>query len=278
MKTVLITGASSGFGYATTLLLAQKGYTVYAGVRDLQKKESLELKGHDSIHVIKLDVTQQADIDNLKDIAPNIDILINNAGLGYLGATEEFAIEEIKEQFEINFYGAIRLIKRIAPFMRKRKQGRIINVSSISGLISFPIYGVYSASKFALEAYSESLRFELRPFHVHVALIEPGSFLTGFTSNRHMPQAQSDPNSDYYPLTHTYFENFKTFNKTKNHASLSKILGPERVARRILKVIESPNPPFHNLIGGDAHFLYTVYRRLPQWLKDFFLAHIFKWK
>ena len=282
MKTVLITGASSGFGYVTTLLLARKGYTVYAGVRNLEKKESLELqeiakKEHLSLNVIQLDVTKQSHIDDLKKIADSIDILINNAGIGFLGPTEEFTVEEVKDQFDINFFGVVRMIRAIVPSMRKKKRGMIINISSLNGLISFPLYGVYSSSKFALETYSESLRFELQPFNVKVALVEPGSFVTNFTKNKYFPQAQSDRNSPYISLTHHFFRIFKKFEDLKYNPLLYSFVSPDRIAERILAIIESSHPSLHNIVGIQAHSLVILNTILPRWIKNYLLRKAYRW-
>lgn len=283
MKTILITGASSGFGYVTALLLARKGYAVYASVRNIESKSAQDLQKiavqeNLSMTLVKLDVTSQKDIDKLAHIAGVVDVLINNAGIGFLGAAEEFTIDEVKEQFEVNFFGTIRMIQMVLPEMRKKKKGLIINISSLNGHVSFPLYGVYSSSKFALETYSEALRFELHPFHIYVSLVEPGAFITNFTKNRHFPAAQAHPESVYIPLTKRFFRIFNRFEQLKHNSIWYYFVNPERVAEKILRIIETPTPKLHNPVGIQAHGLIFLNNILPHSVKEFLLRQVYHWK
>jgi len=190
MKNAVITGSSSGFGNLTTLLLARKGYKVWATMRHTEtknapKKEELLAiaKREDlSISVIELDVTKDASVTNaIRTIVREdnkIDHLVNNAGYMFVGITEAYTIAQAKDQFETNFFGILRMVKAVAPHMRKRKEGLIVNVTSIAGRLTFPYFGIYCASKHAVEAYSQALRYELAPWGIEVSLVEPGPFGT----------------------------------------------------------------------------------------------------
>jgi short-subunit dehydrogenase len=183
MKSVCITGASSGFGEESLKAFADKGYKVFGTMRDIStrnsdKKSSLESYS-DNISIIEMDVTSDDSVTNALDEIGPIDVLINNAGIMYLGITEAFSIDQAREQMETNYYGAIRTIQAVLPGMRATKSGLIINTSSIVGRVSPPFFGTYSATKHAIEAYSQALRYEVSPFGVDVALVEPGPFGTG---------------------------------------------------------------------------------------------------
>ncbi len=190
MKNVVITGSSSGFGYLTTLLLARKGYKVWATMRNAETKNSskneellaIAKKENLNISVIELDVTKDESVTNaIQSIISEdnrIDYLVNNAGYMFVGITEAYSIAQAKDQFETNFFGILRMVKAVAPQMRKQKEGLIINVTSIVGRLIFPYFGIYSASKHAVEAYSQALRYELAPFGIEVSLVEPGPFGT----------------------------------------------------------------------------------------------------
>ena len=182
-KTVVITGASSGFGEGAARAFAGRGYRVWGTMRDTggrnaAKKEALEASSS-AISIIEMDVTSDASVARafaaIHDAGP-IDVLINNAGIMYIGMTEAYSVAQAQEQMETNYYGAIRAIQAVLPAMRAAGSGLIINTSSIAGRVSVPFFGTYCATKHALEAYSQSLRYEVAPFGVDVALIEPGPF------------------------------------------------------------------------------------------------------
>lgn len=185
-KTAIVTGSSSGFGMLTVIELALKGFTVIATMRDINKSESLltlakENKVEDFIHVQPLDVTSSESIQFFRGTLgnyPAVNVLVNNAGFALGGFSEQLFVDEYRRQFETNFFGVIAVTQAVLPLMRAKKQGRIINISSISGRLGFPGLSAYVASKYALEGYSESLRLELKPFGIDVSLIEPGSYQT----------------------------------------------------------------------------------------------------
>ena len=181
-KIVLITGASSGIGKACAEFLNQKGYHVFGTSRQANKSTS------NSFEMIPMDINDDESVEKtikyVLEKAGRIDILVNNAGYGISGSIEDTSIIKAKEQFETNFFGIHRICREILPFMRKQNYGYIINISSIGGLISLPFQGLYCASKFALEGWTEALRMEVDSFGIKVVLIEPGDIKTLFTSKR----------------------------------------------------------------------------------------------
>lgn len=196
MKNIIITGSSSGFGLKAAKDFADKGYKVFATMRkpdgkNAQKKA--ELEGHSASHikVVDMDVTNDASvkeaIGGIIAEAGAIDILINNAGIMYLGITEAFSVEQAHFQMETNYYGAIRVMQAVLPSMRKAGSGLIINTSSLVGRISPPFFGTYTATKHALEGYSQALRYEVSPFGVDIVMVEPGPFGTGLLASGQVP-------------------------------------------------------------------------------------------
>ena len=180
-KTVLITGGSAGIGMIAARSLAEKGYTVYAAARRLEKMEPLKASG---VHPVRIDLTDSASIKSgLKEIlslSGGIDILINNAGYGSYGAVEDVPIEEARRQFEVNLFGLAELTRAVLPGMREKKKGRIINISSIAGRIHTPFAAWYHASKHALEGFNSCLRTEVSPYGIDVVSIQPGPIRTGW--------------------------------------------------------------------------------------------------
>ncbi len=175
-KTVLVTGASAGIGKATAIYLAQNGYNVYGAARRTDKMEILKNHG---ITPIALDVTKEesvvACVNHILQEEGSIDILVNNAGFGLEGAIEDISMDDARYQLEVNVFGAMRLTQLVLPHMRENRYGKIVNISSVGGKIVFPLGGWYHASKFALEALSDSMRNEVREFGVDVIVIEPGA-------------------------------------------------------------------------------------------------------
>jgi NAD(P)-dependent dehydrogenase (short-subunit alcohol dehydrogenase family) len=202
-KTAIVTGSSSGFGLLCVIELALRGFTVIATMRDTNKAKALidvakEKQVEKYIQVTSLDVISSDSIRQFKLFLENyshIDVLVNNAGFAVGGFSEELSLEDYRRQFETNFFGVIAVTNAVLPIMRAKKQGRIINMSSISGRIGFPGLSAYSASKHALEGYSESLRFEVRPFGIDVSLIEPGSYQTNIWTS--VDQLANNPDSPY---------------------------------------------------------------------------------
>ncbi|MDN5213412.1 SDR family oxidoreductase [Fulvivirgaceae bacterium BMA12] len=188
---VVVTGSSNGIGYLTVLTLARQGHRVFATMRGTEgknankKHELLEIAKKENllIEVVELDVTSDDSVNQATDLiiksAGNVDVLINNAGIMYVGVTEAYSLSQVQQQFDTNFFGAVRVSKAFLPHMREKGSGLIVNVSSLAGRLAFPYFGVYCASKWALEAYSESLKYELAPFGIDVSIVEPGPFPSG---------------------------------------------------------------------------------------------------
>lgn len=244
-QVVLITGATDGLGKAAALLLAARGYRVFAAGRSPEKRAQLDAVARQkklSLKSIELDVCDDASVQEavryVLSKAGAIDVLINNAGIGYMGTVEDLLAEDWRRQFETNFFGVLRVTQAVLPHMRERRSGRILMMSSVAGLVTVPAQGAYSSSKFALEALSNSLRLEMYSFGVEVILIEPGYIVTG------IQQAALE-------LTKGYTDKFKTgpyaylyarFMASANDARARSKTTPEECARVILQAIEAPRP------------------------------------
>jgi len=195
MKNIIITGSSNGFGLKAAKDFADKGNKVYATMRNPNGKNAnakADLESHSTnIKVVDMDVTDEASVKEAMATilaeAGSVDVLINNAGIMYLGITEAFSVEQAKFQMETNYFGAIRVMQAVLPSMRKAGSGLIINTSSLVGRMSPPFFGTYTATKHALEGYSQALRYEVSPFGVDVVMVEPGPFGTGLLASGQAP-------------------------------------------------------------------------------------------
>lgn len=251
-KVAIVTGSSSGIGYATSLLLARNRFHTYATMRNIEKSADIQEianKERLPLQVIQLDVNDDASIRNsIKRVErenERIDVLVNNAGYGLVGAFEDLSVEEIKSQFETNFFGVIRLTQQVLPIMRKQKSGTIVNVSSGAGRIGFPGMSAYVSSKFALEGLSESMSYELEPFGIKVIIIEPGVIRTNFKKNSVMSKKSLD-NSSISPYSTIIQKIDSSISSIIEHAT-----PPEEVANAILHAITSNNPELRYLVGND---------------------------
>jgi NAD(P)-dependent dehydrogenase (short-subunit alcohol dehydrogenase family) len=239
-RVVLITGASSGVGQSTARLLVQRGYTVFGTSRNPARAEIIP--GVDMLPLdVRADDSVRACVEAVVNRGGCPDVLINNAGHELAGALEELSSEEVRTQFETNFFGVVRMINAVLPFMRQRKRGHIINVSSLSGLSAIPFLGIYSASKCALEGYTEALRHEVKPFSIHVSLTEAGFLRTPMMNNR---QVGADQITEYDPWRK------RALNAIR--ASEEKGPGPELVAQTLLEIVSSKTPRLRYLIGKQA--------------------------
>src|SRR5215831_7321007 len=251
-KVVLITGASSGVGQSTAGLLSHNGYNVFGTSRN-----PAAAVGIPNVKMLPLDVTSDDSVAAcVKDVANDtgrIDVLVNNAAYELAGALEEISIEEAKAQFETNFFGVVRMVKAVLPAMRQHKQGRIINISSLSGVSSIPFMGIYSASKFALEGYTQALRLEVSPFNIHVSLVEPGFLKTPMMNKRQVSTAQL---KEYDPWRQ------RAFKAIRDHEETAP--GPELVAQTILGIIASKKPRLRYVIGTQAKLATRLQRFLPE--------------
>ena len=252
-KSVLITGCSTGgIGHATAGQLAARGYNVFATVRNAARAG--DLASTDNVTVLELDVREQASVDAALAQAGEIDVLVNNAGFEVWGPLEEMTVDDLKDQFETNVYGPFRLMSAVAPGMRTRQNGVIVNVSSIAGRVGAPLNGLYAASKWALEALSESLKFELGHFGVRVHLIEPGGVETPFGENRRLVGAAAGEESPYTEMLHDW---------EKGAEKLAEGGGsqPSDVADAIIEAIEIGDK-FRYPVGPDANMVVAALKSL----------------
>ena len=251
-RVVLITGVSSGVGQSTARLLAHHGYTVFGTSRAPTSAEPLA-----NLTIVPLDVRSDASVaacvNTVSSQAGRIDVLVNNAGYELAGALEEHSIDEAKAQFETNFFGIVRMTKAVLPFMRRQKQGQIVNISSLSGFAPIPFMGMYSASKFAVEGYTEALRMELKPLNVRVSQIEPGFLKSPMMDKR---QVVAERIGDYEPWRQ------RAFKATRD--AEEKGLRPEQVAETVSKILASPAPRLRYLIGGQANLVSRLKRFFPE--------------
>jgi NAD(P)-dependent dehydrogenase (short-subunit alcohol dehydrogenase family) len=233
---VLVTGASSGIGEAIAARLAKDGHQVFGTSR----------KGggtRGGVELLTLDVCSdasvQACVEGLLRRTGRIDVLVNNAGYLLSGAIEEATLEEARAELETNFFGVVRMVKAVLPAMRRARSGHILTISSLAGLVPAPFWGFYNASKFAVEAYMETLRLELAPFGIRVALVEPGIIRTPFYEN---PQAKPMP--EYGPWRDRAL---KTVSQLAARAP-----GPDVVAEVVARLVASRNPPLRTRVARDA--------------------------
>jgi NAD(P)-dependent dehydrogenase (short-subunit alcohol dehydrogenase family) len=251
-QVAVVTGSSSGIGFETSLLFARNGIYTYATMRNQSKSKEIfgkAIKDNLPVETLHLDVTDEKSISETiaKIIAEKgrIDVLVNNAGYSLLGPLEQLHLDEIKQEFETNFFGIIRLIQSVLPIMRKQRYGRIINISSLAGRIGFPLSSAYVSSKFALEGLTESLRYEVQSFGIHVILIEPGVIKTNFLNSMKVGKnVITLQNNSYTELIQKRISAFKPrFEK----GSL-----PIEVAKKILEAVTSEDPKARYLVGHDA--------------------------
>lgn len=246
-RTLLITGVSSGFGRALAQEALANGYRVIGTVRNAEAKAAFEeLHGQNAL-AFELDVTHFTAIDaliaDIEDQQGPIDVLVNNAGYGHEGIMEESSLEEMRRQFDVNVFGAVAITKAVLPFMRKRRRGHILNITSMGGFITMPGISYYCGSKFALEGISETLSKELATFNIHVTAVAPGSFRTDWAGRSMVRSARSI--SDYDAL-------FDPIRQAREEKSGKQLGDPQKAARAMLAIIESDNPPAHLLLGSDA--------------------------
>jgi NAD(P)-dependent dehydrogenase (short-subunit alcohol dehydrogenase family) len=262
-KIALVTGSSSGFGRLTSVELAKARYRVVATMRDLGRRSKLdhtavEAGVSDRIDVRALDVTNFPEISNAVDTVVRdygrIDVLVNNAGFAMAGFAEDIKLEELRFQFETNFFGAVAMTKGVLPTMRKQRSGHIIQISSIAGLQGSITVSSYSASKHALEGWSESLRLEVNSLGIKVVLVEPGAFDTGvWTQGARMAE---EAKKDTSP-------NFRRSLRMREVMQKIPKADPIAVARAIVAIAHNPNPKLRYLIGRDAKIQLALKRIMP---------------
>ncbi|WP_317645954.1 oxidoreductase [Sporosarcina sp. GW1-11] len=257
-KVWFITGCSTGFGREIAKKVIAAGYKVVATARNVEHIRDLQELHPENVQLLKLDVTDKEQVKDAVDQAiesfGRIDVLVNNAGIGYFSSVEESVEEETRKMFEINFWGLMAVTNEVLPHVRKQKSGHIINFSSISGLASFPAVGYYNATKYAVEGISESLAKEVAPIGIKVTLIEPGAFRTdwaGRSANR----------------TQTAIDDYQeTVGKRIERPSGTEEGDPEKLAEAVLHVAQSENPPLRLLLGAAAYEL--AYEKFTHLLED----------
>lgn len=274
-KAVLITGCSTGIGRATAERLAASGWRVYASARRLESIRDLEAKG---CRTVALDVCSEESmrqaVAHIEASEGAIGVLINNAGYGQEGVFEEVPMEEIRRQFETNVFGLVRLTQLVLPKMRQQRWGKIVNLSSVGGKLTFPGGGFYHATKHALEALSDALRYELRPFGIQVVVVEPGPIKTAFGDTAiHSIQAAERDGSAYAEFNKILAKKVK---EAYEGPMAALAAGPDAVAVVIEKAITASAPKTRYPVTGAAHFILALRRWLPDALFDAFLRTQFR--
>lgn len=242
-KVWFITGTSSGFGRALAEEVLAKGERVVATARKPEVLQDLIEKYPETARAVKLDVTNLDEAKNSVTEAVKsfgrIDVLVNNAGYALVGAVEEASAEQVKQQFDTNFFGVLNVTREALPILRRQKSGHIVNISSLVGFSAFPLLGLYSASKFALEGLTESLAAEIAPFGIKTMIVEPGPFKTGF-ADRGLNFGENEL-SEVYASKEKFAEDFEDLNNLADD--------PVKAVRLIIEAVESANPPFRLPLG-----------------------------
>lgn len=250
MKTWLITGVSSGFGRAIAQSALDAGDRVVGTLRKEEHRVAFAALVPGRSYGVLLDVTDddaiQPTVDRIEREVGPIDVLVNNAGYGHEGVIEESSLEDMRRQFAVNVFGAVAVIKAVLPHMRRRRSGRIVNITSMGGIITLPGLGYYHASKFALEGLSETLGKEVRDLGIHVTAVEPGAFRTDWAGRSMIRTARSIP--DYDAL-------MDPIRERRQAASGHQIGDPARLGAAVLALASMEKPPAHLLLGSDAYKL-----------------------
>ncbi len=278
LRTVLVTGCSSGIGRATALLLAERGYRVLAGVRCSQQAEQLSRLDLPRIEPVMLDVTKEAEVAKVVELIQQTSpqglfALVNNAGMALPAAVELSTLDEVRQLLEVNTLGPLRMIQSCLPLLRATR-GRVINMSSMNGTIAMPMVGVYSASKFALEALSDALRMELQPWQISVSVIRPGQVRTAIFAkagralnqrSREIPDELRNGYADLYARACEF-----------NERGAKSATSPERVAQVVLRVLEAKRPKPSYVVGLDSRGLQLAQSLVPQRLLDRIFSRIMR--
>ena len=257
-KVILVTGASSGIGYDAAQILARQGHRVYAAARRVELMEPLK---SDGVQVLKMDVTDEASMQHgvasIIQAEGRIDVLINNAGYGYLGAIETVPMEEARRQVEVNVFGLARLTQLVLPHMRKQGSGRIINTSSIAGKMVIYLGGWYNVTKYAVEAFSDALRMEMKPFGIDVVMIEPGAIKTdwGVIAARHLKE--SSAGTAFEKVGTQWANNMEWFYKT------DMLSNPSVVAKTISRAVKRHHPKVRYRTGRFSSFGVMLHAFMP---------------
>lgn len=261
-KVALITGCSSGFGKLTAIAMARVGFRVVATMRNVSKREALDAAAKEAavqLDVRRLDITEYDSlagfVEKLVADYGRLDVLVNNAGFSVSGFAEDMTLEEVRHNFETNFFGHVAMTKAVLPQMRTQRSGHVIMVSSMAGLVGQPLISTYCATKHALEGWSEAVRIETQSLGVRVVLVEPGAFETDiWEKNVVMAKRAVDPSSPNFERS-LRFRDFVQKNVSKADA--------RQVADLIVRIAQDPNPKLRYLIGRDARAAYWMKKFLP---------------
>jgi NADP-dependent 3-hydroxy acid dehydrogenase YdfG len=253
-KTILITGASTGFGRLTAEFLAGEGHRVFASMRNIvgKNRASADELRQQKISVVELDVTDQGSaeraVNSVLEQSGRIDVLINNAGIAAAGVTEAFTLEQARSLFEVNVFGLLRASRAVLPAMRRQQDGLIINIGSVLGRVTFPFFGIYGASKFAVEALSDSLRYELSQFGVEVALVQPSAYPTPLYSSVQQP-SDTKRVAEYGKVGEIPAAMFQHFMSMFQSPSAPN---PREVAEAVAKLVAQPkgSRPLRTVVGA----------------------------
>ncbi len=271
-KVILITGASSGIGYDAALMLAEQGHRVYGAARRVELLEQLREHG---VTPIRMDVTDEASmvdgVNSIIDVDGRIDVLINNAGYGYMGAIENVTIAEAKRQLEVNVFGLARLTQLVLPYMRKQRSGRIINTSSVAGKAVIPFGGWYNVSKYSVEALSDALRIEVKPFGIKVCLIEPGGIKTdwGIIAADNLEASSKE----------TAYQNagLSMARLLRKGYTSNLLSNPRRIAKAIVRAVNAKKPRIRYRLGAGSGLIVFLHAVLParwwDWIMRLVTSH-----
>ena len=270
MKVVLITGASSGIGYMGAKLLAEKGNIVYGAARRVEKIEELVPFG---VIPVRMDITDESSIrscvEKIISEQGRIDALVNNAGYGYYGAIETVAIEEAKKQFDVNLFGTARLTQLVLPYMREQHNGRIVNVASIAGRMTLYLGAWYHASKYAVDAFYDALRMEVKPFGIDVSIVEPGGIRTdwGLVAADNLIASSCGSVYEKHAVNQAGL--------MRSAYSGNMLSKPELIAGAIVKAVSSRRPKCRYTLGRGAFSLLLLHGILPSRVWDSIVRKVF---
>lgn len=255
-KVYLITGTSTGFGRALAEAVLERGDKVVLTARKPEQVAQLAQANQENAIATRLDVTNAAEreaaVQDAIERFGRIDVLVNNAGVGSLGAVEGFSSAQIRQQFEVNCFGVIEMTRAVLPLMRQQKSGHIVNITSIGGLASIGGFALYCSTKFAVEGFAEGLRDEVKPLGINVTIVEPGAFRTEFAGNANVrPETEID---DYKPVIDP-IRAYLYDNHQKQPGD------PKKAALAIIQAVESENPPLRLLLGADAYGMWERKRK-----------------
>jgi NAD(P)-dependent dehydrogenase (short-subunit alcohol dehydrogenase family) len=270
-RIALITGGTDGLGRAAAVMLAERGYRVFAGGRNAERIAGLQQLADERklpLTAMELDVCDDASVDRavtkIEKSAGTVDVLVNNAGIAIAAVMEEITLTDLRRQFETNFFGLVRMAQRVLPAMRRKLSGRIINMSSIAGKLTSPLFGPYSSSKHAVEAISDAMRLEVYPFGIQVVLIEPGYIHTSMSRNAGELSSAYAKGAEQSPYKAVYQGFLNAWGKTTKSSHYT----PEDCARVVVRAIEDEPPRARYAVTREAKLGILARRFLPDRVMD----------